>query len=96
MRHGHLFAIKMVTRDGNRATVTWPIDTHRKEALPYVLREVAACLRLTGPNQALVALKTWNRDRLVAHLQQFTQEQLRPPAMRRQASPPTSATVWWR
>jgi hypothetical protein len=64
------------------ATVTWEIDTHRSECLPYVLREVARQLRLDGPEAARDALMTWDRDRLIRHLSQFTQAELRPPAMR--------------
>ena len=63
-------------------TVTWEIDTHRSEALPYVLRDVALRLRLAGPDDALEALTTWTQNRLREHLGQFTQAELRPPAMR--------------
>lgn len=72
----------MVCSDGKKATVTWQIDTHRDECLPYVLRDIASRLKLTGPDHVLEVLASWSSEQLKAHLGQHTSEDLRPPAMR--------------
>ncbi len=81
-RHGWLYSIKVTTSDGKTATVSWEVDTHRAEALPYVLRNIAAQLRLASSDDVLEVLATWTQERLREHLGNFTQADLRPPAMR--------------
>lgn len=81
-RHGRLYSVKVRTRDRKTATVSWEVDTHRYEALPYVLRDISVQLRIDGPDRALEVLQTWTHDQLCEHLGQFTQAELRPPAMR--------------
>ena len=83
VRHGRLYGIRVISRDGKPVTVTWQIDTHRAEARPYVLNDVAARLRLPDSDSALEALTKWSREKLIAHLQQFDREHLLPPAMKR-------------
>ena len=83
MRHGHLYRVSLVASDGKKATVTWQIDTHRAETRPYVLRDIAGSLHLSGPEHVLEVFGSWSLDELRAHLCQHTSEQLRPPSMKR-------------
>lgn len=77
-----MYSIAVRSSDGHLVTVTWQIDTHRKECRPYVLRVVSQQLRVDTPEQALEILATWTRDQLLAHLGQFPRERLLPPSMR--------------
>lgn len=77
-----MYRLSVTTSDGERATVTWQIDTHRADCRPYVLREISR-FRVETPAAALEMLTTWSKERLVGHLGKFTKEQLRPPTIRR-------------
>lgn len=77
-----MYRLAVQTKDGQRATVTWQIDTHRVECRPYVLRELSHQFRVDSPEAALEVMMTWTKQRLLDHLGQFTREQLRPPSMR--------------
>lgn len=76
-----LFRLRVTARDGKPATVTVQIDDHPDDARPYVLRDIADRLRVDR-DEVLAVLETWDRERLTAHLEQFTQEELQPPAYR--------------
>lgn len=80
---GFIYRLAVQTSDGQRATVTWQIDTHRAECRPYVLRELSHQFRVDTPAEALEVLMTWGKEQLLAHLGTFTKDQLRPPSMRR-------------
>lgn len=80
---GYLYRLSVVTTDGQRATVTWQIDTHQKECKKYVLRQLSHQFRVADPEAALDVVINWTKERLLEHLGTFTAEQLRPPSMRR-------------
>lgn len=77
-----MYRLQVKTSDGQTATVTWQIDTHRVECRKYVLRDISQRLRVDSPEMALEVLTSWTKERLVAHLSTFTKHDLRPPAMR--------------
>jgi hypothetical protein len=77
-----LFRIRVVTRDERDAAITVQIDDHPREARPYVLNDIADRLRVER-SAVLDVLASWSREQLVTHLQQFTHEELKPPALRR-------------
>lgn len=82
VRHGIHFRVKVKSSDGKPATAVVQIDVHPGDVRPYVLNYVADCWRL--PREKLEeALANWAHDDLVRHLQQFTQEQLKSPALRK-------------
>ena len=81
-RHGLLFRMSVTAKDGVRATVTFQIDGHRKWAMPYVLNDLARILRIER-DDVLTVFGEWTHEQLVVHLEQFTSEELRPPAYRR-------------
>ena len=79
---GWIYAISVASSDGHDVTVTWQLDTHLKECRRYVLREISHQFRVASPEEALEVLTTWTKDELIAHLEKFTREELRPPSMR--------------
>lgn len=79
--HGQLFRIRVTASDGKPASVTIQIDDHPGEARPYVLGDIAKRLRI-NKDDVEVVLGTWTREQLIAHLEQFTSDELKPPALR--------------
>jgi hypothetical protein len=62
--------------------VTFLIDDHPREHRPYVLRDVADCLRVPR-DEIEDVLANWSPDKLIEHLSTFTRQELLPPALRR-------------
>lgn len=82
-KHGRLFRLKVTTSDGKTATVTAQVDDHPGECRPYVLNDIRRRWRIPDGISTQTALKDWAPAQLKQHLEQFTQEQLRPPSYRR-------------
>jgi hypothetical protein len=82
VRHGVLFHISVTATDGRKAGVTVQVDDHPREAKPYVLNDVADRLRVDRDKIPDV-LANWSSEQLVAHLQQFSSAELKPPGWRR-------------
>ncbi len=68
--------------DGRKAGVTVQVDDHPRDARPYVLNDVANRLRIDR-SEILHALTDWTPEQLVAHLEAFSSDELKPPSLRR-------------
>lgn len=77
-----MYKVKVTSSDGHPMTVTWQLDTHRSECLPYVLHAVADAFRVETTERAVEILMGWTKERLVEHLGQLSRQNLLPPSMR--------------
>lgn len=68
--------------DGEEIAVRPQASMHRSEIAKAALNDIARRLRLDRADLDEV-LSSWSHEQLVEHLQRFTAEQLREPAMRR-------------
>jgi hypothetical protein len=70
------------SRDGVDVAIRLPVGLHRSELAKAALNDLADRLRVDRSEIAVV-LRDWSHDQLITHLQQFTRDELREPAMRR-------------
>lgn len=82
VRHGRIFRVEVVSKDGERCGVPIQVDDHPGEPRPYVLNQIADTLRIKR-DKLLEALETWTPEQLTRHLEGFTQEELKPVRLRR-------------
>jgi hypothetical protein len=82
VRHGVLFHVRVTATDGRKAAVTVQVDDHPREVRPYVLNDVADRLRVDRA-EVLDVLANWTPERLLAHLECFSSDELKPPSFRR-------------
>lgn len=81
-RHGHFFRIEVTSSDGVRCGVPVEVSTHRTHVTNGMLNNIADCWRI--PHDEIEdVLENWTPEQLEEHLSQFTQEELRPPFLRR-------------
>jgi hypothetical protein len=82
-RHKKLYRIAVTSSDGKPCAVTVAVTHHRATPAKANLNEIAEGLRIAR-DQLPTVLRDWSRAELVAHLEQFTGDQLLPLALRRQ------------
>ena len=56
-----MYRLSVEASDRGTATVTWQIDTHRKECRRYVLRELSHQFRVGTSEDALEVLMSWEQ-----------------------------------
>jgi hypothetical protein len=79
-RHGQMFRIRVVSRDGKQCAVAiGPISEHRKEPSKATLNMVADRLRIDRAELTSV-LREWSADQLHGHLAGKSADELKPPA----------------
>lgn len=79
-RHGQMFRIKVVLRDGEECAVAiGPISEHRKEPSRATMNMVADRLRVDR-RDIVGVLRDWSPRQLRAHLKSKSAGELRPPA----------------
>ncbi len=82
VKHGRIFRVEAVSKDGKRCAVPIRVDDHPGEPRPYALNQIADSLRV-GRSELLEILETWTPERLKEHLATFTQDELKPVRLRR-------------
>jgi hypothetical protein len=81
-RHVKLYRIGVTSSDGHRCAVTVAVTHHRARPARANLNEIADGLRIPRAGLERV-LRDWSEADLIAHLEQFTAEQLLPLSIRR-------------
>jgi hypothetical protein len=82
VKHGKIYRVEVVSKDGKRCGVPVQVDDHPGEPRPYVLNQIADSL-LIEHKQIGAVLESWTAEQLSEHLSGFTQEELRPVRFRR-------------
>lgn len=81
VRHGRIFRVEVVSKDGKRCGVPIRVDDHPGEPRPYALNQIADSLCIER-SKLLEMLETWTPEQLGQHLTGFTQEELKPVRLR--------------
>lgn len=81
VNEGKRYRIEVLSADGHRCGVSVQVDTHRKEALPYAMNQIADRWHIQRTELRSV-LESWSSEQLVEHLSRFTKQQLMPPNSR--------------
>jgi hypothetical protein len=81
VKHGQIFRIAAVSKDGKPCAVPIRVDDHPGEPRPYALNQIADSLYIER-SKLLEILETWTPEQLRQHLAGFTQEELKPVRLR--------------
>lgn len=76
-----MFRVSVDSSDGKTCAVTLQLSDHRPTASAAILNDIADRLRVSRDDIEDV-LTNWSAEDLRRHLEQFTADQLRPPAHR--------------